>query len=453
LAFGAEEETRDTLRYLIATQHADGHWNQNQWLGGKAFWEGLQLDETAFPILLAAALAERGALGGIRVESMVRKALGFIACNGPVTAQERWEENGGVNAYTLAAMIAALVEGAAFLPAAAQAWALDLADFWNASIEHWISVSGTELATRLGVNGYYVRIAPPEVLAKGRDALRGPVPLRNHSGPADVPACELIGTDFLQLVRFGLRQPDDPLILHSIAAVDALLKVETPYGPVWRRYTGDGYGEHDDGRPYDGTGRGRPWPLLTGERGHYEISAGRDPLPFLVAMGAMASPLGLIPEQVWDGPDIPSEELRFGRPSGSARPLAWAHAEFAKLAISRQLGWPCDRPGATWRRYQGQRPVLRRAFWTPSAPIGAIPPGACLVVALPRPATVRWGANSELKADVATVDTFLGLHAAELDVSALAVGCRIDFSWSWQDGDGASEDEYHVMVGGDGAEG
>ena len=175
LAIGAEEETRDTLRYLIATQQADGHWNQNQWLGGKPFWEGLQLDETAFPILLAASLAERGALGGIRIEHMVQQALGFIACNGPVTGQERWEENSGLNAYSLAVAIAALVEGARFLPEDAQRWALDLADFWNASIESWLTVSGTDLANRLGVDSYYVRIAPLSVLASGSSAMQEPV--------------------------------------------------------------------------------------------------------------------------------------------------------------------------------------------------------------------------------------------------------------------------------------
>jgi glucoamylase len=152
-ALGAEEETRDTLRYLIATQHLDGHWNQNQWLGGKAFWEGLQLDETAFPVLLAAALAEKAALGGIYIDDMVCQALSFIACNGPVTGQERWEENTGLNAYSLAVVIAALVEGAEFLPPSAQAWALDLADFWNASIERWLTVSDTDMAARMGVRG------------------------------------------------------------------------------------------------------------------------------------------------------------------------------------------------------------------------------------------------------------------------------------------------------------
>jgi glucoamylase len=434
LALGAEQETRDTLRYLIATQHADGHWNQNQWLGGKAFWEGLQLDETAFPVLLAAALAERDALGGIRIEAMVHRALGFLAANGPVTGQERWEENAGINAFTLAAAIAALVEGAAFLPEDAQAWALDLADFWNASIERWLTVAGTELAQRCGVERYYVRIAPAAVLTDGEAAMRQPVILRNHREVSALPAGELVGTDFLQLVRFGLRSADDPVVRASITVADQLLKVDTPAGPAWRRYTGDGYGEHDDGSAYDGTGRGRPWPLLAGERGHYEVAAGRDPLAYLQAMCGMSSPLGLIPEQIWDGPSIPARGLFFGRPSGSARPLAWAHAEFAKLVVSRQLGRPVDRPSGVWRRYRGRRPKARRAFWSPAAPIGVFPQGTRLVVALPFPARVRWGVEEgERTSETDTVETGLGFHAAELDTAGLADGGRVQFEWKTGD--------------------
>ena len=80
--------------------------------------------------------------------------------------------------------------------------------------------------------------------------------------------------------------------------------MDTPSGPCWHRYNEDGYGEHDDGSAYDGTGRGRAWPLLTGERGHYELCAGRDPLPYLEAMARMASPGGMLPEQVWDAAPI-----------------------------------------------------------------------------------------------------------------------------------------------------
>jgi glucoamylase len=366
LALGAEQEARDTLRYLSATQNGDGHWHQNQWLGGRPFWEGIQLDETAFPVLLAAALDEREALAGIEVEDMVRRALGYIARTGPASEQDRWEESTGINPFTLAVCIAALVAGAELLPAPGSGWALELADFWNSNIERWTSVVGTALAKRLGVPGYYVRVLPAQIL-EHPDIIRQIMPIRNRADDGGVPADEAIGTEFLQLVRFGLRDAEDPLILASIRVADALLKTETPSGPVWHRYNGDGYGEHNDGSAYDGTGRGRGWPLLTGERGQYELVAGRDPLPYLEAMTAMASPGGMMPEQVWDADPIPSRRLMPGRPTGSAMPLVWAHAEFIKLLISRQLGQPVDRPRAVWRRYR--QPARRRATSDHAAPI------------------------------------------------------------------------------------
>ena len=116
LALGGEAEARAVLGYLMATQNPDGHWYQNQWLGGRAYWSGVQLDETAFPVLLAASLAERGALGGMPVADMIRRALAFLLREGPSSPQDRWEEDAGVNPYTLAVCIAALVAGADLLP-------------------------------------------------------------------------------------------------------------------------------------------------------------------------------------------------------------------------------------------------------------------------------------------------------------------------------------------------
>ena len=142
----------------------------------------------------------------------------------------------------------------------------------------------------------------------------------------------------------------------SVAVVDALLRADTPSGPAWHRYNGDGYGEREDGSAFLGFGVGRPWPLLTGERGHYELAAGRDPLPLLEAMVAMSGPTGLMPEQVWDSPAVPEARLEPGRPTGSAMPLAWAHAEFVNLVRSRAIGRPFDRPEAVWKRYGGSRP-------------------------------------------------------------------------------------------------
>ena len=429
LALGAEDEARDILRYLIATQHADGHWYQNQWLGGRPYWQGVQLDEAAFPVQLAVRLAERGALNGIEITDMVRRALGYIVRNGPASPQDRWEEDAGINTFTLAVCIVTLVTGAPLLKPAERDFVLALADYWNAHIEDWTAVFDTPLARRHGVRGYYVRMAPP-LAATDHRALMETLPIKNRADGAAPPADEQVGVDFLQLVRSGLRRADDPLILDSVKVADALLKVDTPSGPSWHRYNGDGYGEHDDGAPFDGTGRGRAWPLLTGERGHYEFAAGRDPLPYLEAMAAMGGTGGMIPEQVWDTDPVPSRRLYPGRPSGSAMPLAWAHAEFIKLLVSRQLGRPFDRSSTVWQRYQGRCPDIQHAFWLPQAPIRILRRGAALFIAIDEPAVIHWGIDGwQNPRDVTTRDSGLGLHYAQLDTQTLHPGQRIDFTF------------------------
>jgi glucoamylase len=424
LALGAEEEARDILRYLIATQHADGHWYQNQWLGGKPYWQGIQLDEAAFPVLLAARLARINALQGIEVADMVSRALGFIACTGPISQQDRWEEDSGINAFTLSVCITALVEGAEWLEAKGREFALALADYWNAHIEDWTAVYDTALARQIGVHGYYIRNAPTELPRALLDVLA----IKNRSQDPELTAEEQVGVDFLQLVRFGLRQPDDQLILDSVKVIDKLLKVDMPNGLSWHRYNGDGYGEHDDGAPFDGVGHGRAWPLLTGERGHYELAAGRDPLPYLEAMVAMCGPGGMLPEQVWDSAAIPARGLYPGQPSGSAMPLVWAHAEYIKLLISRQLEFPYDRPHAAWLRYFGKRPELTHAIWLPQAPIQELGAGQSLLIGYPESCIIHWGLDGwQSIQDTAAQDTGLGLHVAELDTRALRAG-TIDFT-------------------------
>src|SRR5208282_3163935 len=339
---------------------------------------------------------------------------------------------------------AALVAGAELLPPPAGDWALELADFWNSNIERWTSVSGTALAKRLGVSGYYVLVLPVQILERP-EIFHQIVPIHNRAAGSGVPADELIGTEFLQLVRFGLRRAEDPLILDSIRVVDGLLKTDTPCGPVWHRYNGDGYGEHDDGDPYDGTGRG--WPLLTGERGHYELAAGRDPLPFLEAMTRMASPGGMLREQVWDADPIPRRRLEPGRATGSAMPLVWAHAEFIKLMVSRRLVYPVDRPRSVWRRYQGRRPTARHAFWWLHAPIDSMLAGQRLAIALPRPAVVHWGREGWHEvADQPTPDSGLGFEVATLDVGRLPPGERIDFTWRWQETSAWQGEDYRVAI-------
>ena len=446
LALGAEHEARNTLRYLIATQNRDGSWAQNQWLGGTPYWRGRQLDEIGFPVLLAAALAERDALNGIEISEMIRRALSFLACTGPSSPQDRWEENLGIGPYTLAICIAALVTGAEFLAEPARSFALGLADFWNANIERWTVVHDTPLAKRFGIASYYIRVAPPDVLCN-EQSVREVLQIKNRSDGGLVPADEEVSIDFLQLVRCGLRGAEDPTIRDSIAVIDALLKVDTPNGPVWHRYNGDGYGEQDDGSAFDGRGRGRAWPLLAGERGHYELVAGRDPRLYLKAMAAMTGPGGLIPEQVWDTTAIPSKRLYKGYPTGSAMPLAWAHAEFIKLMVSSHLGYPFDRPAALWKRYAGVRPKYKHAIWCPHAPIARIAPGVSLVIATPRPARIHWGVDGwQNVADASTRDTGLGLHILDLHVTSIGRSRAIDFTFQWLDSEVWAGEDFRIVV-------
>jgi glucoamylase len=448
VATGALEEARNVLCYLIATQQEDGHWLQNQWLGGAAFWQGIQLDEAAFPVLLASALREQGALDGIPVTDMVRRALSFIAREGPVTGQDRWEEDTGVNTFTLAIAIAALVEGSTLLDKEAAQFALLLADNWNARLDDWTVARDSPLARRCGAAAYYIRTAPEDVLVhEGAQAEH--ILIKNRADNPDLPAEEQVGTDFLQLVRYGLRRADDPVILDSLKIVDELLRTDTPSGPVWHRYNGDGYGEHNDGSAFDGTGCGRGWPLLTGERGHYALLAGEDPLPYLEAMASMAGPPGLLPEQVWDWEAVPEYHLEPGKPSGSAMPLVWAHSEFIKLCYSRAHGYPVDRPVATWARYQGKCPKLSHTLWGPRYRPRRVPAGNQFTIALGSAARVHWGINGwQAVRDCEAVDTGLGVYSVELPLSGLNAGESVQFTFYWLDQGQWDGQDYEVQITG-----
>ena len=445
VVLGCLADAQRILIYLIATQQANGHWLQNQWLGGKPFWQGIQLDETAFPVLLASMLAERDALDGVQIDDMVRRALGFLVREGPVTSEDRWEEDTGINTFTLAVTIAALVEGSRFLTGREADCALMLADAWNARLEDWTWATDTALARQLGVPGYYMRTSPEDVLIQDGAKLEHLL-IKNRADGQDPAADEQLAIDCLQLARYGLRAVDDPAMSASITAIDALLRTDTPNGPVWHRYNGDGYGEHPDGAPFDGWGRGRGWPLLTGERGHIALLAGSDAHPFLQAMMQMTGKGGMLPEQVWDSAAIPERGLYPGQPSGSAMPLVWAHAEFVKLAFSLAAGAPVDRPPRTWARYAGIRPQLDFALWQPRQRIHQLIAGQELRLLLPEPGLVHWGMNGwQNTQDVATEDWGLG-HVAQLPVTELLPGEHIEFTFYWPSRDAWQGEDFQIDV-------
>ncbi len=441
LAAGAAADARLVLDYLHTIQEEDGHWPQNTWLDGTPYWTAVQMDETALPILLVDQLRRYGKLSAAELAGawpMVRLAAGYLVRNGPVTQQDRWEEDPGYAPFTLAAEVAALLAAADLAelcgePALAP-YLRETADSWNECIERWSYVRDTTLTAELGVDGYYVRIAPPE-MSDGASVKEGFVPIKNRPPGENLgQASFLISPDALALVRFGLRAPDDPRIVNTVKVIDAVLKVETPYGPAWRRYNGDGYGEHADGRPFDGTGIGRAWPLLVGERALYELAAGRrdTALQLLRTMEAFADPGGMIPEQVWDAPDIPQHGLYCGRPTGSAMPLVWAHAEYVKLRRSLEDNAVFDTPPQPVRRYQVEHAGSPYFSWRFNNKPHILPAGDTLRVEVLAPAVVRWSADGWQAAhDAPTRDTGLGVHLADLPTRDLPPGAQISLTFYW----------------------
>jgi glucoamylase len=235
-------------------------------------------------------------------------------------------------------------------------------------------------------------------------------------------------------VRFGLRAPDDLRVLNTIKVIDALLKTDLPYGPGWHRYNDDGYGEHPNGEPFDGTGVGRVWPLLAGERAHYELAAGHveEATHLLHILEASAGAGNLLPEQVWDTLDIPEKELFFGKPSGSAMPLVWAHAEYVKLLRSLSEGHVFDMPPQTVQRYIKTKTESKLLSWRLNNKCQSIPPGKILRIELLAQATVHWSVdNWQTVRDTDTRDTRLGVWIADLPVDSLTAGTTVQFTFHW----------------------
>ncbi len=445
LAAGALHDVRRILAYLQATQEWDGHWGQNMWLDGTAYWNGIQMDETALPILLVDLAFREGALTDAdlpRFWNMVHRAASYLVWNGPVSPQDRWEEDAGYSPFTVATQIAALLAAADIAQARREfgiaRYLRETADVWYDSIDRWMYATRTDYCARFQVDGYYVRVAPIDD-DDGVSRLAATIPVRNVP-PMDATAAayDLISPDALALVRFGLRDANDPRIVDTVTVIDALLKVDTPAGPCWRRYNGDGYGEHADGAPFDGTGIGRPWPLLTGERAHYELLAGRRAAAesLMTAMESFASDGGLFPEQIWDAADIPERELYFGRPAGSAMPLVWAHAEYVKLRRSLRDGRAFDRPPQTVQRYLVDHVTATHGVWRFNHRIRAIAPGRTLRIETLAAATLHWSTdNWATSHDTPSRDTGVAVHVIDLPHDRLPDAGAVVFTFHWTDAD------------------
>lgn len=455
LAGGATRAAISVLHYLRLAQEPDGHWLQNMWLDGSPYWGGIQLDETAFPILLVNMLYRHKAIDKNKMLEflpMVRKAVEFLLKSGPCSEQDRWEENAGYSPFTLAAVISALLAAADIVETSgdkkAAQYIRETADTWNDNIERWTYVSDTELSKQLNIKGYYVRIAPPNV---GESATLNDdvVLIKNLASDVRTISAQIISPDALALVRFGLRSAKDPRILDTVKAIDSLLKVETPYGDCWHRYNHDGYGEHEDGSPFDGTGIGRAWPLLTGERAHYELAAGNigRAEDLLVTMGNFSDEGGMIPEQIWDAEDIPSRELFFGKPAGSAMPLVWAHSEYMKLCRSLHDKTVFDMPLQTQERYLKQKISSPYDFWRFGRKLVTISKKKKLRIEAPVPFSLHSSFdNWATIKDTPSEDTGLGIHHVDLPLSRRKAGSTLVFTFFWTESGNWEGKNFQVQV-------
>ena len=344
LAMGDRASANRALHYLFNVQQkTDGSFPQNSWVDGRPIGGGLQLDQVALPLVLAYQLQRTDRTSWLK---HIKPAADFILRKGPATDQDRWEEKSGYSPATIAAQIAGLVCAAKVAAIngdkITEKLYLEIADKWTSNVERWTATKG-----RHGDGQYYLRISQNDDPDDGAQ-----LEINSSNRVADERA--ILDAGFLELVRLGIKDVNDPLVTESLALIDQLIKVETPAGAGWYRYNHDAYGERPDGGNYDGrTGVGRLWTLLTGERGEYEVARGdlATARRRLDAMMAFANEGKMIPEQVWDRKESPRPELRFAEGTGSATPLAWSMAQFVRLVINIKEGHNVETPNATSARY------------------------------------------------------------------------------------------------------
>ncbi|MEY3898835.1 MAG: hypothetical protein RLZZ214_4357 [Verrucomicrobiota bacterium] len=432
LASGQTGTPLRALIWLASMQKEDGSFPQNSWINGTVYWGGLQLDEIAAPVLLAWRLRDRGAkLGLFDPRGMVFRAAAYLILRGPVTGQERWEENSGYSPSTLAMVIAGMICAADFAEPETAGFIHIYADWLAAHLEEWTVTNNGGLVA--GFPRHYIRINPanPDSPDPHADPDTTTIPVANGGGGH--PARNVVGGDFIQLVRLGIRSADDPVVRDSIEVIDRVLKRDLPDGPCWRRYNHDGYGQKDDGGAFDGTGTGRSWPILTGERGHYELAAGRDPMPFIAAMEKFANDGGMLAEQLWDDDDPPNGSMKRGQPTGAAMPLCWSHAEYISLVRSHHDGVCFDRIEPAFQRYVANPVRSLHEIWSFRHPLRRVPRGKTLRIIMSEDATVHWssdGWQNTLSGEAIKNDSlklwFVDLPTATLDG-------EIEFTFFWKD--------------------
>ena len=358
IAAGDTAAANRALDFLLTVQQKpDGSFPQNSAVDGTPVWTGLQLDEVAFPIVLAYQLGRTDAATWTHVKAAADFIVNFQqdGNRAPWTPQERWENQSGYSPATIASEIAGLICAAVLArangdPSAAARYE-STADAWQARVKDWtVTTTGPYSA-----GPYFLR------LTKDGNPNAGTTYSIGDSGPSNVDQRRVVDPSFLDLVRLGVLPATDPAVVNSLTVIDAQLGVPTARGLYWHRASFDGYGEKRNGDAWEFPlpsdsfiTLGRAWPLLNGERGEYQIAAGQ-PGAARAQLGAMARAAGpgdMLPEQVWDNqPPAGTDGFVPGTPTFSATPLAWTHAQFIRLAWDATAQRVLEQPRVVAQRY------------------------------------------------------------------------------------------------------
>ena len=440
LADGDLATARAQVRFLLDDQQLPtGEIPRNSLPNGKAAPDtgGDQLDETADPILMAYL----SGLGGDDAlwNDHIKPAADFLVAHGPSFGVERWEEQSGYSPSTIAAEIAGLTAAAAIAKQhhdnADAAVYQATADDFQRNVQGWtVTTTGPD-----SMSPYFLR------LSKTGDPNADTSYNLSNGGPT-VPQDTVIDGGFQELARLGELSPSSPVFKNSLSVLDSTISVKTPSGTGYYRYgtnaadgSADGYGDcstvnsqtscSTDGEPWPTTdvGTGHLWPVLSGERAESAIAEG-DPSQASALLSFMinsASGEGLVPEQVWEDPDLAASpygsdpttaSIGFadGQAAGSASPLTWAQAQELRLIVDLGTGKDTDTPAITKARYVTHGAPAATSVTITSPASGATIEGAT--------GTVSGTAAAGARVDILTQDTDTGGAATTVTTTAGASG-------------------------------
>jgi len=458
---------RATTLFLFDRQQlANGQLPRNSLVNGESAPDtgGTQLDETAYPILMA---LQSGLAGDTALwQQHIRPAADFLVANGPSFGSERWEEQSGFSPATIAAEIAGLTAASVI---AARHGDAARAQLYQATADHFQRTIKTWDVTTTGPDGprYFIR------LSKGGDPDAAVSYNLGNGGPT-VDQRAVIDGGFQELVRLGELPVSDADIQGSLGVLDKQISVATPSGTGYYRYgtsatagSADGYGDcyqpsqtscTNPGQPWPttNTGTGHLWPVLSGERAESDVAAGKltGASALLEAIAQFSSGVGLVPEQAWENPDLAASpfgsdpttaSIGFtdGKAAGSASPLTWAQAQELRLILAVGAGRTLETPAATRQRYVAHAPpgAIDVTLTAPApgtaidtattAVTGTTAPGAQVVV---ESLDTTTGAPSSTGTAVAAADGSFsvtvpaGFGDSVLTVSATASGNRTGYA-------------------------